>query len=62
MFGPGAFVEIADGYTDYPRAIRRKLITELVQRLSREHNRPAPVLLSDSNKGDEPWHSASVIR
>jgi len=34
LFGPGAFLEIADGYDDYPRAIRRKLVTELVQRLS----------------------------
>lgn len=27
--GPGAFVEVADGYGDYPDAIRRKLLREL---------------------------------
>lgn len=27
--GPGAFVEIAQNYADYPRAIRRKLLREL---------------------------------
>ena len=28
-FGPGAFVEIADGFEDYERAMRRKLEREL---------------------------------
>jgi hypothetical protein len=27
--GPGAFVEIADGYDDYARAMRRKLLREI---------------------------------
>ena len=27
--GPGAFIEIADGYADYERAMRRKLEREL---------------------------------
>ena len=31
--GPGAFVEIADGFEDYPRAILRKLLRELDQPL-----------------------------
>lgn len=62
MFGPGAFVEIADGYADYPRAIRRKLITELVQNLMMEHRAPVPVPRADSNEGDEPWRSASATR
>ncbi len=34
IHGPGAFVEIADGYEDYPRAIRRKLIAELAQKIA----------------------------
>ena len=29
IHGPGAFIEIADGYEDFHRAIRRKLIREL---------------------------------
>ena len=29
MHGPGAFVEVADGFSDYARAMRRKLIREL---------------------------------
>lgn len=29
--GPGAFVEIADGFEDYPRAILRKLLREIDQ-------------------------------
>jgi len=61
LFGPGAFLEIADGYADYPRAIRRKLISELVQRLSREPNRPAPVPLIDGNGGEDTWRSAWAI-
>ena len=31
--GPGAFIEIADGFEDYPRAIRRKLLRELDQNM-----------------------------
>jgi Ca-activated chloride channel family protein len=31
--GPGAFVEIADGFDDYPRAILRKLLREIDQPL-----------------------------
>lgn len=34
MYGPGAFVETAEGFDDFPRAIRRKLLNELAQRLS----------------------------
>jgi hypothetical protein len=29
LFGPGAFLEVADGFTDYERAMRRKLEREL---------------------------------
>ncbi len=29
VFGPGAFVEIADGFEDYARAMRRKLLREI---------------------------------
>lgn len=29
LHGPGAFVEVAEGYEDYPRAILRKLLREL---------------------------------
>jgi len=29
IVGKGAFVQAADGYRDYPRAIRLKLLTEL---------------------------------
>ena len=29
IYGPGAFVEPADGYDDYARAIKRKLLREL---------------------------------
>ena len=36
--GPGAFVEIANDYTDYPRAILRKLLREIDQ----------PMILSDA--------------
>lgn len=39
--GPGAFVEIADDFSDYPRAILRKLLREIDQ----------PLILSDA-KGD----------
>ena len=31
IVGKGAFVEAADGYQDYPRAIRAKLLNELVK-------------------------------
>jgi len=31
--GPGAFVEIAAGFEDYPRAILRKLLREIDQPL-----------------------------
>ena len=41
IFGPGAFVEIADGYADYPRAIRRKLIAELAQQVAEGNPRPS---------------------
>lgn len=38
--GPGSFIEIADGYMDYARAIKRKLIRELSMPLyiSRSYN------------------------
>ena len=29
LHGPGAFLETADSFSDYPRAMRRKLIKEL---------------------------------
>jgi hypothetical protein len=32
--GPGAFVEVAERHTDFPRAIRRKLERELSDELS----------------------------
>ncbi len=32
--GPGAFVEVAQRHTDFPRAIRRKLVRELTDELS----------------------------
>ena len=32
--GPLAFVETADSYTDYPRAMKRKLLRELAPNLS----------------------------
>lgn len=35
IHGPGAFVEIARGFKDFPRAIRRKLLRELASRLAR---------------------------
>ena len=31
--GPGAFVEVAETFADFPRAIRRKLIRELTERI-----------------------------
>ncbi len=34
MYGPGAFVEVAKDYQDFPRAIRRKLLRELADRLA----------------------------
>jgi len=61
IFGPGSFLEIADSYEDYPRAIRRKLISELVQRLTREPISPTPVIRGSIRKGDEKWRSASAI-
>lgn len=41
--GPGAFVVTADDYRDYPRAIRRKLLTEVTKPIVR--------LNDDSNDG-----------
>ncbi len=32
--GPGSFVEVATDYTDFPRAIRKKLLRELADRLA----------------------------
>jgi hypothetical protein len=32
--GDGAFLEIADGFSDYAAAIRRKLLRELTPRLA----------------------------
>jgi hypothetical protein len=32
--GPGAFVEVADGQEDFPRAIRRKLLRELTEQVT----------------------------
>lgn len=34
IHGPGAFVEVARGFDDFPRAIRRKLLRELSERLA----------------------------
>jgi hypothetical protein len=39
--GPGAFVEVADDFTDYPRAILRKLLREIDQ----------PLILSETDGG-----------
>ena len=39
--GPGAFVEIAADFADYPRAILRKLLREIDQ----------PLILSDAKGG-----------
>ena len=60
IFGPEAFLEVAKGYADYPRAIRRKLVRELVQQVaSAEPDRPDPVPRSeDPNEGARPWPSA----
>ena len=44
--GPGAFVEVAKDYKDFPRAIRKKLLLELADRLSR-----APRLRTPSPRG-----------
>ena len=65
IHGPSAFLEIADGYADYPRAIRRKLISELAQRVSVapvEPTRAASVLRSVHNEGERPWRSAPATR
>lgn len=40
--GPGAFLEIADGYEDYARAFRKKLLQEL-ERTIAGLDRPAPL-------------------
>ena len=37
--GPGAFVEEADSFEDFPRAIRRKLIRELTERIIGQYRR-----------------------
>ena len=61
IHGPNAFLEIADGYGDYPRAIRRKLISELAQRVADiplEPTRAASVLRSTHTEGENPWQSA----
>jgi hypothetical protein len=34
IHGPGAFVEVAERHSDFPRAIRRKLLRELTEELS----------------------------
>ena len=63
IHGPNAFLEIAEGYADYPRAIRRKLITELVQRVSVEGVEPirsAAVSRSETHEGDETWPSVQL--
>lgn len=36
IHGPGAFVEVADGFEDFPRAIRKKLLRELAERVARK--------------------------
>lgn len=40
--GPGAFVEVAESFEDFPRAIRRKLIRELTERIIGQEGRGAP--------------------
>ena len=40
--GPGAFVEVADGFEDYPRAILRKLLREIDQ----------PMIVSEAPAGE----------
>ncbi len=65
IHGPAAFLEIADGYEDYPRAIRRKLISELAERVAGiplEPTRAAFVLRSIYNEGETSWRSAPAIK
>ena len=41
--GPGAFVEVAQGFEDYTRAMRRKLLRELTsQMMGAARALPAP--------------------
>jgi hypothetical protein len=40
--GPGAFVELANRHTDFPKAIRRKLLRELVEAVALMPCRPGP--------------------
>lgn len=39
LHGPGAFLEVVDSYTDYPEAIRRKLLKELQPPFAQLENR-----------------------
>ncbi len=55
IFGPGAFVEIADGYEDYPRAIRRKLIAELAEQVA-DGNTKAFAPFASLNTHEETYH------
>jgi hypothetical protein len=48
LFGPGAFLQVARGYQDYERAIRRKL--------ERELKPPAIGALDRSDSASEPGH------
>lgn len=43
IHGPGAFVETADGYEDFPRAIVRKLVRELAAPLASRATAPVTV-------------------
>ena len=63
LFGGDAFLEVAEGYGDYPRAIRRKLVREVVQQVAgTEPASPAAVLRPVTARGDGPWPSARATR
>ncbi len=42
LHGPGAFLEIADDFDDFARAIRRKLVREVVGQTLSRAGPPAP--------------------
>ncbi len=58
--GPGAFIEIADSPRDFPRAIRRKLLRELTERII--GGVPAGWLVAGrSGERPDPLASAGVV-
>ncbi len=64
IHGPNAFLEVADGYADYPRALRRKLISELAQRVSGRSPEPtrAAAVLRSHREGERQWRSIPATR